>query len=41
MPLLDVWSVLENEAWIMAGLTIAVGALGLLLLVVLYPFGRD
>jgi hypothetical protein len=41
MPLLDVWSVLENPAWLMFGLTVLVGALGLLLLMLLYPFGRD
>ena len=41
MPLLDIWSVLIDPAWIMFGLTLAVAALGFLLLFVLYPFGRD
>ncbi len=40
MPLLDVWSILENPAWLFFGLTVAVGLLGLVLLM-LYPIGRD
>jgi hypothetical protein len=41
MPLLDVWSVLEDPAWLMFGLCVAVGGLGLAALLFLYPFGRD
>jgi hypothetical protein len=41
MPLLDIWSVLIDPAWIMFGLTVAAAALGFFLLFVLYPFGRD
>jgi hypothetical protein len=41
MPLLDIWSVLEDPAWITFALTFAVGGLGLFLLLVLYPFGKD
>ena len=40
MPLLDIWSLLENPAWLFFGLTVAVGLLGLALLM-LYPIGRD
>ncbi len=40
MPILDVWSILENPAWLFFGLTVAVGLLGLVLLM-LYPIGRD
>lgn len=40
MPILDVWEVLENPAWITAGLTIGIALLGFALLM-LYPFGRD
>ena len=40
MPLLDVWSVLEDPAWIFFGLTVAAGLLGLAVLL-LYPFGRN
>ena len=40
MPLLDVWAVLENPAWLFFGLTVAVGLLGFALLL-LYPIGRD
>ena len=40
MPLLDIWSVLENPAWLFAGATIGVGLLGFALLM-LYPLGRD
>lgn len=40
MPLLDVWEVLENPAWIFFALTVSVGLLGLALLM-LYPLGRD
>ncbi len=40
MPLLDVWSVLVDPSWIMFGLTVFVGGLGLAALM-LYPFGRD
>ena len=40
MPLLDIWSILEDPAWLFFGATVAVGALGLALLL-LYPFGRD
>ena len=41
MSLLDIWSVLIDPAWIMAGLTISIGLLGLALLIFLYPLGRD
>ncbi len=45
MPLLDILSdldsVLENPAWVMFGLAGAVGLLGLLALIFLYPMGRD
>ena len=40
MPLLDIWAILENPAWIFFGLTVLVGLLGLALLM-LYPFARD
>lgn len=43
--LLDIWSwggwdVLKNPAWLMAGLAVGIGLLGLTLLM-LYPLGRD
>ena len=45
MPLLDVLheadKILEDPAWLMFGLAGAVGVLGLLALVLLYPLGRD
>lgn len=41
MPILDVWEVLEDPAWLTFGLTVAIGALGLAALIFLYPFGRD
>jgi len=45
MPLLDILadldSVLEDPAWIMFGLAGAVGLLGLMALILLYPTGRD
>jgi hypothetical protein len=44
MPLLDILSELneiwDDPAWIMFGLTVGLGLLGLGLLL-LYPFGRD
>jgi hypothetical protein len=40
MPLLDVWDVLEDPAWIFFALTVGVGLLGLGFLM-LYPFGED
>ncbi len=40
MPLLDVWAILENPAWLFFGLTVTVGLLGLALLM-LYPIGKD
>jgi hypothetical protein len=40
MPLLDVWSVLKDPAWIFFGLTVSVGLLGMALLM-LFPLGRD
>lgn len=40
MPLLDVWEVLEDPAWIFFALTVSVGLLGFALLM-LYPIGRD
>jgi len=40
MPLLDIWSLLENPAWIFFGLTVSVGILGFALLM-LYPVSRD
>lgn len=45
MPLLDILadvdSVLQDPAWIMFGLAGAVGLLGLVALILLYPMGRD
>jgi hypothetical protein len=45
MPLLDILAdldkVLEDPAWIMFGLAGAVGLLGLVALILLYPLGRD
>jgi hypothetical protein len=45
MPLLDLLAdldkVLEDPAWIMFGLAGAVGLLGLVALILLYPLGRD
>lgn len=41
MPLLDVWSVLIDPAWLMFGLTLgAAGLIGFLLFMV-YPFSKD
>ena len=40
MPLLDIWSILEDPAWLFFGGTVVVGLLGLALLM-LYPLGRD
>jgi len=40
MPLLDIWSVLENPAWLFFGATIVVGLLGFALLM-LYPISRE
>ena len=40
MPLLDIWSVLENPAWLFFGATVGVGLLGFALLM-LYPLSRD
>ena len=41
MPLLDVWKVLEDPAWLFFGLCVAVGGGALAALFFLYPFGRD
>jgi hypothetical protein len=45
MPLLDILAsvdkVLENPAWLMFGIAGAVGVLGLMALIFLYPMGRD
>ena len=41
MPLLDVWTVLEDPAWLFFGLTVAIGGGALAALLLLYPFGRD
>jgi hypothetical protein len=41
MPLLDVWSVLEDPAWLFFGVAVAAGGGALALLLLLYPFGRD
>jgi len=45
MPLLDILAdvdkVLEDPAWITFGLLVLVGGLGLFLLLVVYPMGRD
>ncbi len=45
MPLLDILAevdkVLEDPAWVVFGLTLLVGGLGLFLLFVVYPLGRD
>ena len=48
MPFLDFVStlgtldkVLENPAWLMFGLTVALGGLGLMALLLLYPFGKE
>jgi hypothetical protein len=40
MPLLDIWAVLEDPAWLFFGATVAVGLLGLAILM-LYPLGHD
>jgi hypothetical protein len=40
MALLDIWDILIDPAWITFGLCVAVGLLGLGLLM-LYPLGRD
>jgi hypothetical protein len=40
MPLLDIWEVLEDPAWIFFGLTVGAALLGFAILM-LYPFGRD
>jgi hypothetical protein len=40
MPLLDIWSILEDPAWLFFGATVGVALLGLALLMV-YPFGQD
>ena len=41
MPFLDIWSVLEDPAWLMFGATVLIGGLGLALLLLLYPLARD
>jgi hypothetical protein len=45
MPLLDILAsvdrVLENPAWLMFGIAGAIGVLGLMALIFLYPMGRD
>ncbi len=45
MPLLDILASLdtvwENPAWIIFGLAVGVGSLGLFLLLFLYPIGKD
>ncbi len=45
MPLLDILSsldsVLENPAWIIFGLAVGLGALGLFLLLFIYPLAKD
>ena len=40
MPLLDIWAVLEDPAWLFFGVTVAVGLLGFAILM-LYPLGHD
>jgi hypothetical protein len=40
MSVLDIWSILEDPAWLFFGAMAGVGLLGLALLM-LYPFGRD
>ncbi|HLF70716.1 MAG TPA: hypothetical protein VI759_00985 [Dehalococcoidia bacterium] len=39
LPHID--KVLEDPAWLMFGLTVLIGGLGLAAIVLLYPFGRD
>jgi len=41
MPLLDIWGVLIDPAWLMFGAMVAIGGLGLALLLFLYPLARD
>jgi hypothetical protein len=45
MPLLDILAsvdkVVENPAWLMFGIAGAIGLLGLMALIFLYPMGRD
>jgi len=40
MPLLDIWSVLENPAWLFFGGCVGLGLLGFALLM-LFPIARD
>jgi hypothetical protein len=37
----DVWDILVDPAWITFGLTFAIGGLGLLALLLLYPMSKD
>jgi hypothetical protein len=41
MPLLDVWSTLNDPAWLFFGIAVAIGGGALAALLFLYPFGRD
>ena len=37
----EIWDILIDPAWIMFGLTFAIGGLGLLALLLLYPMSKD
>jgi hypothetical protein len=41
MPLLDIWGILEDPAWLTFGIFAGLGVLGLGLLFFLYPFAPD
>ena len=41
MSLLDIWSVLEDSAWLTFFIFAGIGALGLAALFMLYPFSAE
>jgi len=41
VELLSVWSFLTNPAYMTGAILVAIGGVGLLALLILYPFSRD
>jgi hypothetical protein len=37
----EIWDILIDPAWIMFGITVTIGGLGLLALLLLYPISKD